>query len=132
MVLFGRLAESGWPFYYVDAPLMTYHTHGSMLSSTAAFRDARVVAWSALSFSDPVAEEHRRHVLGEAFLSRAQANLQGGSKAQARADLARAEEFGLIGPRYRLTRARIATRSPTAAVIGAARLRRRLRLLYHR
>lgn len=130
MVLFGRLAEAGWPFYYVNAPLMAYGTHGAMLSGTAGFRADRVTAWRSLTFTDPEAEQHRRRLLGEALLSLARLHLQNGDKAAARADLRRARDLGLVDSNYRLVITYLASRGPAAFISAGASIRRRVRGLF--
>jgi GT2 family glycosyltransferase len=129
MVLFGRIAERGWPFYYIDMALMTYRTHDGMLSSTPGFRTDVIAAWSSLHFSDVVAEHYRCRRLGEAFLSRANLSLQQGDRPNARADLACARHFGIIGPAYRLVTTGLASLTPTPIVSSVTRLRRRARAL---
>jgi hypothetical protein len=127
MVLFGRLAERRWPFHYIDQVLMTYASHAGMLSGTPGFRSDRIEAWTSLRFSDPLAEERRRRVLGDAFLSRARLHLQRGDKVGARADIRQARDNGMTGPRHRLLFTRAAVNAPSALIAGATRLRRRVR-----
>lgn len=127
MVLFGRLAELRLPFHYVDAPLMSYRTHPGQLSGTAGFRSDAVAAWSALRFSDAVAERERLRVLGEALIARAALRLREGRRAEARADL-RAARTAARAPLPRLALLHGAAFAPPRAIGAATRLRRRLRL----
>jgi len=94
MVLFGRLAENGCAFFYIDEPLMTYGLHDKMLSGTDDFRSECVKAWSVLSFSSPKAERERRRLLATSLVSRARLHLRHGRRSQARADLRRATSVG--------------------------------------
>jgi GT2 family glycosyltransferase len=94
MVLFGRLAEAGFAFCYIDEPLMTYAVHEGMLSSSDAFRSDRVTAWDVLRFSSRDAELERRRLLVEALVSRARLHLQRRHRTGAREDLRRARRVG--------------------------------------
>ncbi|MGI8730519.1 MAG: glycosyltransferase family 2 protein [Solirubrobacteraceae bacterium] len=99
MVLFGRLAERGLPFCYVDTALMRYRTHADQYSGTPAFRDDVVDAWRQLRFSDAVAERRRRRVLSDALAARARLRVRERRSDEARADLRAAIAIG--GPRAR-------------------------------
>jgi glycosyltransferase involved in cell wall biosynthesis len=90
MVLFGRIAELGWPFHYVDEALMKYGVHQTNYSSRLAFRDDCVRAWDSLVFSDPRAQRQRDRRLADALLSRAAAQLREHALAEARRDIRRA------------------------------------------
>jgi glycosyltransferase involved in cell wall biosynthesis len=93
LALFGRIAARGWPFYYIDEPLMIYRVHGSNLSATPEFRTASVPAWESLHFNDPEAERLRQDRLAEALMNRAALRLQRGETKDAGADLARARQL---------------------------------------
>ena len=128
MVLFGRLAEQGVPFYYVDEPLMRYRLHGEMFSGQEAFRDDLVEAWRTLSFSDPEAESERRRLLAESLFSRAKLSIAQGRSEDARRDLAelRATSSFAITPSH--VALALAARVPwvSAPLARLARLTRRL------
>jgi glycosyltransferase involved in cell wall biosynthesis len=126
MVLFGRLAELGLAFEYVDVPLMRYRSHSAQLSGERGFRSDRIAAWSDLRFSDGIAERARLRELGEAHVARASLHLQQGKRAEARADLRTAHSLAAVSlPRLALVRA--AVMFPTGVIGVATRLRRRLR-----
>jgi glycosyltransferase involved in cell wall biosynthesis len=93
MVLFGRIADRGWPFYYIDEPLMIYRSHENMLSSTPGFRSETIKAWESLRFDDREAERLRQTRLADALLSRASQSLRQGELSSAREDIARARTF---------------------------------------
>lgn len=93
MVLFAKLAEAGYPFYYLDEPLMCYRVHASNYSSTQRFRQDRVRAWRELSFNDPAAQRERDSLLAEALRSRAAGAIQDGNLAAARVDIAEARQL---------------------------------------
>jgi glycosyltransferase involved in cell wall biosynthesis len=99
MVLFGRIAELGCPFFYVDEPLMRYRVHDAMYSSTRAFRDEATRAWEQLSFSGARAQRERDRLLADSLLSLASAKIKEGDLASARGDVVRA---GRLGPSSRL------------------------------
>lgn len=117
MVLFGRAAERGWAFAYVDAPLMSYRVHPGQMSGGLAFRDDAVLAWRSLEFTDPEAERLRMDRLRESLVSRAAGRVREGRYADALADLAEAEPLGRKGRALRWL-----ARHP-----GAAAVARRLR-----
>lgn len=117
MVLFGRAAERGWAFAYVDEPLMAYRVHPDQMSSGPGFRDDGVIAWRSLAFSDPEAERLRQGLLREALVSRAAGHVRYGRYAAALADLDEAEPLSRKGSLLRWL-----ARHPRAAVI-ASRLR---------
>lgn len=131
MVLFGRLAELGVRFHYVDEPLMIYRVHGANLSSDPAFRTDAVCAWRALRFSDPAAEALRRGREAEALVSRAALRIRCGELAGAREDLAAARALGGPGRRRRLLGAAVAcpplARGAVAAHALSGRVLRRAR-----
>jgi glycosyltransferase involved in cell wall biosynthesis len=107
VVLFGRLAEAGAVFWYLDEPLMRYRSHDAMLSATEAFSEDCVVAWSGLVFSDPGAMHKRDLHLASALHWRGRRRLAGGRRRAARADFRLAAalagtRFGLAGAAVRL------------------------------
>jgi glycosyltransferase involved in cell wall biosynthesis len=106
VVMHARAAELGWPFLYIDEPLMVYRRHAGQLSSAMRFRDDVVEAWELIVFTDPRAEAMRRRRLAEALCSRAAARLKAGRASDARVDIARAAELdgAAIGARGRTVR----------------------------
>jgi hypothetical protein len=76
-VMWGRAAERGAPFFYVDKPLMVYTSNPEGLSASRAFRNEVVVALEALQFSDPEARKLLRKKLIAARYSRAKGRLPG-------------------------------------------------------
>jgi glycosyltransferase involved in cell wall biosynthesis len=94
LVLWGRIAERGWPFFYIGDPLMVYLPHAASVSGALSFRYAGVIALEALAMSDPEAERLRRQRLAEALVSRASAQLLAGNAGGATADLSRAKQLG--------------------------------------
>jgi glycosyltransferase involved in cell wall biosynthesis len=113
MVLFGRLAENGSAFFYIDEPMMTYAVHSDMLSSTDGFRADRVTAWSALHFSSPKAELERRRLLVDALVSQARLHLRQGRRSNALADLHRAARAGGLRRLHATLSTRAVARLPT-------------------
>jgi len=94
MVLFARMAEAGWPFYYVDRPLMIYRAHDAMYSASLDFRDDCVRAWEALTVTDPAARRLLDRQLADALFARAMGELRNSRYARAREDLRRAVALG--------------------------------------
>lgn len=90
MVIFGRIADLGWPFNYVDEPLMRYRVHESNYSRGLQFREDGVRAWESLSFRDSGAQRQRDRRLALALLSRAAYEIRNDSLADARRDVRRA------------------------------------------
>lgn len=113
-VMFGRAAERGWRFHYVDEPLMTYRWHDDNFSSTRGFAHDVAAAWDALSFSDPEAESLRRTHLADSLLTRAAAYLRAGDPRAAAEDVRRAATLGPTSPR-RATVLGLLARAPFAA-----------------
>jgi glycosyltransferase involved in cell wall biosynthesis len=126
MVLFGRLAELGLVFEYVDVPLMRYRSHPAQLSGEREFRSDRIAAWSDLHFSDAVAERARLRNLGESLVARARLHLQEGKRSEARADLRTAHSLTAVSL-ARLALVHAAVIIPTGAIGAATRLRSWLR-----
>jgi len=94
LVLWSRIAEAGWPFFYVDEPLMVYRSHPDSLSSAVGFRDDKVRALDCIGFRDARAEDLRARHLRAALLSRASARLARGDQRAALADFRRARRVG--------------------------------------
>lgn len=113
MVLFGRAADLGWAFRYVDEPLMAYRVHPDQMSSGPEFRDDGVVAWRALAFRDAEAERLRLGLLREALVSRAAGHVRSGRYDAALADLKAAEPLSRKGLLLRWL-----ARHPAAAAIA--------------
>ena len=90
MVIFGRIADLGWPFSYVDEPLMRYRVHQSNYSRGLQFREDGVRAWESLSFRDAGAQRQRDRRLAQSLLSRAAVEVRNDSLAAARRDVRRA------------------------------------------
>ncbi len=93
MVLFSRIADAGYAFHYVNAPLMTYRAHQSALSGSPEFRDDVVKAWESLQLRNRSARNLRDHLLARALVSRASLAIQEDRLDDARADLRRAREL---------------------------------------
>ena len=105
LVLWGRIAERGWPFFYVGDPLMVYLPHAASVSGALSFRYDGVVALEALTMTDPEAERLRRERLADALVARASVQLLEGNARGATADLSRAEQLGHTSRRARQLRA---------------------------
>jgi GT2 family glycosyltransferase len=88
-VLWARAAETGYPFFYIDEPLMIYKANPEGLSASRAFRHEVVVALERLRFSDPEAQALLRKRLNAALYSRAKGNAAEGKLIAAIADLGR-------------------------------------------
>jgi hypothetical protein len=125
VVLFGRLAELGYPFFYLDEPLMKYRVHEAMYSSSRAFRDETTRAWEHLSFSDPVAQRELNRLLADTLLSLAAAKIKEGDLDSARADIARASR---LGPTSRRRRFGLAFAASNVAAARLAQAFARLKL----
>ncbi len=66
-----RIAQSGWAFYYIDAPLMAYRVHAGQLSGQEDRpRRDLVRAWELFEFADSECEAIRRRLLSGALYSR--------------------------------------------------------------
>jgi glycosyltransferase involved in cell wall biosynthesis len=84
-------AEAGWPFFYLDEPLVVYRQHPEQTGfDEARHRDHAVRLWDARDFADPEAERLRTEKLAHWLIARAGARLKDGDADGARADLARA------------------------------------------
>jgi glycosyltransferase involved in cell wall biosynthesis len=94
LVLWARIADAEWPFYYLDEPLMIYRAHENSVSGNTSFRHEAVKAWECLSFKDVKAERLRQTHLADALVSRAALNVQEGRLETALVDLERAKTLG--------------------------------------
>jgi glycosyltransferase involved in cell wall biosynthesis len=89
-----RAAMSGWPFYYVDQPLVAYAVHPEQLSFHSEFvANRQVRVWDFFRFEDPECERLRRARLAEALLSRAHVRLVRGRIPAGVRDVARARRL---------------------------------------
>lgn len=110
-----RAAHAGWPFAYIDQPLMTYRVHAAQTSNMRAEQaEKKVRTWSAFAFEDPESEALRRRRLAVALLNRAASQLAEGHRGAARADLADARALGTGGSRARAALLRLLTLVPFA------------------
>jgi glycosyltransferase involved in cell wall biosynthesis len=120
VVLHVRAALRGWPFFYVNRPLMVYRVHPGQLSrQEQSFRNDEVRAWDSFSFDDQDCERLRRRYLAEALTSRAAAHLKNDRIREARLDVARARALDSRSFGARGTIIRMLTRIPF--LIPAAR-----------
>jgi glycosyltransferase involved in cell wall biosynthesis len=97
-----RAAAAGWPFYYLDEPLVEYGMHDGQMS----WVDARVNSQYAetlelFRFDDPESERLRRARLAEARLVQTGLHLRSGRLGKAVRDMRRARSIspGVIGAR---------------------------------
>lgn len=126
MVMHVRIALAGYPFVYIDRPLMVYAVHPGQQSAAAPeFRQDQVKAWEMFTFADPRAERLRRHRLARARLSVAAAHLRSGDIEQARGTARAAREFGIAPLGARGMAINLLVQQPTLARRLLA-LRRRL------
>jgi glycosyltransferase involved in cell wall biosynthesis len=88
-VLWARAAEQGYPFFYIDEPLMVYTANPEGLSASRAFRHDVVVALETLWFSNPQARSLLRKRRTAALYSRAKGHLADGNLIGAAADVSR-------------------------------------------
>jgi glycosyltransferase involved in cell wall biosynthesis len=94
LILFARIADAGWPFYYLDEPLMIYRAHENSVSGSKGFRHEAVKAWESLRFKDAEAESLRETRLADALVGRASLNVQEGRPETVLPDLERAKVLG--------------------------------------
>ena len=94
LILWARIADAKWPFYYLDEPLMIYRAHENSVSGSRSFRHEAVKAWEILRFEDTEAERLRQTRLADALVSRASLNVQEGRPQAALGDLERAKALG--------------------------------------
>jgi glycosyltransferase involved in cell wall biosynthesis len=127
LALFVDAALAGWPFLYLDEPLVVYRLHpGQIGSDEEKTRGDMVAFWQRYRFDDPEAERLRREKVAHWLRACAGAHLKHGRAEEARADLERARE---LDPRRRGPREcalRLLAAHP-AMVPWAHRLWRRLR-----
>jgi GT2 family glycosyltransferase len=123
-VLWTRIAEAGWGFYFVDEPLMTYMSHNGALSASPRFTEDTMVALQSVRFRSPEAERLRERWLGDALLTRASRRIRAGELGAARADVARAHAVAGRTPRSTLLAA--AAARPFLARTATAVARRAL------
>jgi hypothetical protein len=128
VVMHLRAADAGWPFFYVDEPLMVYRRHHGQLSSVMGFRDQGVGAWEMFEFDDPEAERLRRERLADALLARAAARLRTGEHQGASEDVERAAQLSPGSPGFRGRAVRFLARHPSLTP-PALELLRRTRLI---
>lgn len=87
-------AEAGWPFFYLDEPLVVYRQHPEQIGcDDARQRDHAVRLWDARHFADPAAERLRTERLAHWLIARAGVRLKDGDVHGAKADLARAHDL---------------------------------------
>jgi glycosyltransferase involved in cell wall biosynthesis len=104
-VLWARIAEHGWAFYFVDEPLMTYMSHPAGLSAGPEHTQDAIAAFEAVRFRSPEAERLRARRIADALLTRASRRIAAGELRAARADVARVH--GMAG------------RTPRSSLLGA-------------
>jgi glycosyltransferase involved in cell wall biosynthesis len=127
MILFGRMADAGHTFHYLDEVLMTYRSHDSGFSSKPAFRDDTVRAWEALELRDPAGRTVRDALLGRALTSRAAWAISEGRLDDARSDLRRARKTPGSSVKAWLLTAAASSTLAAAVAVHVARLYRRAR-----
>src|SRR5262249_35050312 len=116
--LFGRIADRGWPFHYIDEPLMRYRVHTSNYSSGRAFREDGVRAWESLTFRDPAAQRQRDRRLAQSLLSRAAVEVREDALPAARRDVRRAWS---LQPDHRLRALALAVAASARRIASGAR-----------
>ncbi len=95
VVLHVRTVLAGYPYYYVDEPLMVYRVHAGQQSATAErFRHDQVAALELFSFEEAEAERIRRRYLARALVAVAASELREGEVTRAREELRRARHLG--------------------------------------
>jgi hypothetical protein len=92
LFVYARAAMHGWPFYFLDRPLMAYRLHPGMTSRSEDFRDMPIETWERFRFDDPFCERRRRRLLAEAYVARGAARTRMGLSREARADLGHAKD----------------------------------------
>jgi hypothetical protein len=123
--LFVRAAAAGWPFYFVNKPLMIYRLHQDQTSRSDEYWDFVVAAWEQFKFQDSQCERLRRKQLAEAYIGRAMMRLTSRDGRGARADLLRARGAANSVRRGRRIALTALTHQP-AVFPAARRLHRRL------
>ena len=128
LVLWARIAESGFPFFYVDEPLMMYRAFGANLTGSPRHRAEKIVALEAFSFREPGAEALRIRHLGDAHLSNAALLLQTGDREQAAREATIALQLGSTSrPKAMAVRAAASIEPLRRIAAGAGAVRRRWR-----
>ncbi len=131
MAMHVKAAQAGWPFHYIDEPLMVYRTNHNQLSGDLSFRDHEVALWRQFRFAAGSDEEKLRCALfAEALLSSAAGRMQRGEYEHCEALASEARGLGLpareLSRRARLValiaRSRLAMRSAATAFRSAGRL----------
>jgi hypothetical protein len=102
LTLWLRAAAAGWPFYFLDEPLVEYGMHDSQMSwvdEDVSSRHARTL--DLFRFEDPESERLRRARLAEARLVEAGLHLRGGRIGEALRHIRRARTTspGVMGVR---------------------------------
>lgn len=128
LALFVDAALRGWPYCYIDEPLVVYRKHpGQIGADERRHRDDILAFWDGYRFDDAAAERLRRAKLADWLVARAGTHLKQGRPAEARSDLRRARG---LGPQGRSPRARalavLASAHPALGPV-AHRVWRRLR-----
>ena len=119
LVLWFHAAREGWPFYYLDRPLMVYRVHpGQGSNDELPMRERGVALWSSLRFADREHERLRRRRLAAAHLSRGYAHLKRGQLEEAFRDFESSRAAASRRDAVRAWMARGLTRRPE--LIGAA------------
>jgi hypothetical protein len=127
LALFVDAALRGWPFYYLDEPLVVYRLHAGQIGADEELQRSHVVAfWSRYRFADEEAERLRREKVARWLVARAGTRLKQGRTEEAAADLRRARQLGTHGVRAREHALRLLAAHPVL-VPPAHRLWRRLR-----
>lgn len=126
-VIFVRAAIAGWPFRYIDEPLMVYRVHPNQLTnaSSRATEDA-VALWEMFEFTDDRCEAWRRRRLALALVGRAATCIRTNRLPEARADLDRAMSLdeSFTGIEARLLRLAADSGVIGASLRGGLRVRR--------
>jgi glycosyltransferase involved in cell wall biosynthesis len=124
-----RTAQLGWPFAYIDEPLMTYRVHAGQISAIHDWmREPGVTTLEEFSFADPEEEALRRMYLADALVSRAANDLSRGRATRAREDLRHAREIAPSRHRIRAGLLRALATRPRLAPRVASLWRSRPRL----
>lgn len=109
-----RPAQLGWPFYYVDRPLLVYRDSPTGVSKREELmRDHGVRLWEGIRFPDEAHERARRRLLARALMFRSTTHLKRGRLAEAAVDARRAGDLAGDIERGRRTAVRVGTRYPS-------------------
>jgi glycosyltransferase involved in cell wall biosynthesis len=127
VALYVEAARSGWPFFYLDEPLVVYRVHPDQIGvDEARHRDHVVRFWDAYRFADAEAEGLRIEKLAHWLVARAGVRLKHADVPGAKADLARAARLAPGNERARRRALRLLAAAP-ALVPSADRVWRRIR-----